>query len=110
MRDSRANRLVVRALYGGDRVRAFRTGSLTITGATMGTTFTVTVVRDASNSLRSDDARQLIEAELERVDHAMSHYRPDSELSRFNDLRHTERLPCPRRRLKCCVRRRTWEP
>ena len=67
-----------------------RTGSLTITGATMGTTFTVTVVRDASNSLRSDDARQLIEAELERVDHAMSHYRPDSELSRFNDLRHTE--------------------
>ena len=88
-------------------------GRWTITGATMGTTFTVTVVSGGSPAeaparpeARMPPAapptgreldRAAVEAEvrgiLERIEGRMSHYRPDSELSRFNRARTTEPQP-----------------
>ena len=82
----------------------------TITGETMGTTFNVTVVsgRGPVEALGHPEARaappvpptdwQLehaaVEADvrsvLERIEGRMSHYRPESELSRFNRARTTE--------------------
>ena len=83
-----------------------------INGATMGTTFTVTVIsgRPADALARREPpvlpsapptGRQpdhaVVEAEvrraLERIEGRMSHYRPDSELSRFNRTRTTEPQP-----------------
>lgn len=84
-----------------------------ISGATMGTTFTVTVApgRGPAEALARPEqpvhpaapptGRQLdqaaIEEEvrrvLERIEGRMSHYRPDSELSRFNRTRTTEPQP-----------------
>ena len=88
-------------------------GRWTITGATMGTTFTVTVVSGGSpiDAFARPEARMppaappagreldraAVEAEvrgiLERIEGRMSHYRPDSELSRFNRARTIEPQP-----------------
>ena len=84
----------------------------TISGETMGTTFAVTVVsipgageaqarpEGSVRSLVSADRRidrPVVEAEvrrlLERIEGRMSHYRPESELSRFNRGRTTEPRP-----------------
>ena len=86
----------------------------TITGATMGTTFTVTVVSgggpvqgpaspkaqapaDAAGPSASQRGQAGVEAEvrraLERIEGRMSHYRPDSELSRFNRATTTDPQP-----------------
>ena len=80
----------------------------TIAGATMGTTFTVTVVsgrnvaeararretrlRAAPPAERIDQAavEARVRRVLERIEGRMSHYRPDSELSRFNRASTTE--------------------
>lgn len=61
---------------------------LNFSGHTMGTTFHVKVVAD-SRSQQSDATRahlvEVIDGALNGVDAAMSSYRPQSELSRFND-------------------------
>ena len=54
------------------------------TGSTMGTTFTVKVVATQRDAPRVGGLLVSIEAALEAVDAKMSHYRPDSEISRFN--------------------------
>ncbi len=58
-----------------------------ITGETMGTTYTVKFVADTRDE-QSDETRAeleaTIDAQLEAVNSAMSTYKPDSELSRFN--------------------------
>ena len=59
----------------------------------MGTTFTVKVVHDVPSDVRREARRRLIEAEFNRVDQQMSHYREESELSRFNRARHTDPFP-----------------
>lgn len=68
-------------------------GRWTIAGAAMGTTYRVTVVSDADGG----PGRSAVEADvrrvLERIEGRMSHYRPDSELSRFNRARTTEPRP-----------------
>lgn len=78
-----------------------------ITGATMGTTFNVTVVsgagagdapaRLAAFSPEDELDQSTVEAEvrqvLERIEGRMSHYRPGSELSRFNRAATTEPWP-----------------
>jgi thiamine biosynthesis lipoprotein len=56
-------------------------------GATMGTTFTVKVVSENIDASELERLRKLIEGELEDVNRKMSHYREDSELSRFNRFR-----------------------
>ena len=55
-----------------------------IAGATMGTTFNVTVVSAEPPAVEAEVRRV-----LDRIEGRMSHYRPDSELSRFNRARTT---------------------
>ena len=66
------------------------TGLHIFDGATMGTTYAVRVVTvDAWDQSRRDRIRNLIQAALDDVESKMSHYRPSSELSRFNRARVT---------------------
>ena len=84
----------------------------TISGATMGTTFAVTVVSSpgagAAPARPEAPVRSLVPADrqidrpavaaevrrvLERIEERMSHYRPASELSRFNRVRTIEPQP-----------------
>ena len=68
----------------------------TFSGTTMGTTYTVTVVARSLDDGRLASLRASIAASLEAVDATMSHYRPDSELSRFNQSRETTPVPVSR--------------
>lgn len=70
----------------GDERRAF-----VFEGATMGTTYQVKVARGDLREERRREIHDAIRAELEGVDSAMSTYREDSELSRFN--RYAEPAP-----------------
>ena len=85
----------------------------TITGATMGTTFTVTVVSSdeaaatgtlaaAFNGGAQDegDLRAAVQRRLDGIEGRMSHYRSDSEISRFNGTRTTEPLAMSRETLR----------
>ncbi len=63
---------------------------LVLTGPTMGSTYTV---RIADRAAREPAVRLLVEAALAEVDAAMSSYRPDSELARFNDSRAIDWVP-----------------
>ena len=78
----------------------------TIAGETMGTTFTVTVVSGedaaATGTLAAafdggardgGDLRAAVQRRLDEIEGRMSHYRPESELSRFNRARTTEPRP-----------------
>jgi len=60
-------------------------------GPTMGTWFVVKIVSNGNESESQVALQELVQAELELVDGLMSHYRPDSELSRFN--RHVQTTP-----------------
>jgi thiamine biosynthesis lipoprotein len=62
---------------GGDRQ------PIQLSGSSMGTTWHVTVV-PAAGTPDAADLQQGIEAELESVNHSMSTYQQDSEISRFN--------------------------
>ncbi len=66
-----------------------------ITGATMGTTYTVKfpVSKDAAKTYDKESLRAAIDALLEEVNHRMSTYDPDSELSRFNRYTNTDWFP-----------------
>ncbi|WP_343232507.1 FAD:protein FMN transferase [Motiliproteus sediminis] len=54
----------------------------TLSGTTMGTTYSVKVVASQDLDLRA--TRQQVQAVLDRINQRMSTYRDDSELSRFN--------------------------
>lgn len=62
---------------------------LLLSGPTMGTTYSVKVVGPPAE-ITPDVLRTAIDAELERIDRAMSGYREDSEISRFNAHRSTD--------------------
>jgi len=62
---------------------------IVLTGAAMGTTWTLRVM-PAERGVDAQDLRRLVEASLEAVDEAMSTYRPDSAVSRFNATDSTE--------------------
>lgn len=63
-------------------------------GASMGTTYAVRVVTaDTWDQSRRDRFNDLIQAALDDVESKMSHYRPSSELSRFNQTRNTAPFP-----------------
>jgi thiamine biosynthesis lipoprotein len=55
----------------------------------MGTTYTVKVVAEELSTEKRSAIEGRIQEELDDVNAKMSHYRPDSELSRFNQLRET---------------------
>jgi thiamine biosynthesis lipoprotein len=61
-------------------------------GPTMGTTFSVTVVAENIEPSELQRLQQLIEDRLEEISQKMSHYREDSELSRFNRSHDQERF------------------
>ena len=65
----------------------------TFRGATMGTTYAVTVVGRGIDDRRLAGLQAAVQAALDRVDATMSHYRPDSDLSRFNRWRETAPFP-----------------
>ena len=84
----------------------------TITGATMGTTFAVIVVsredaararplagRPEGGARETDGLRAAIQGRLDGIEARMSHYRSDSELSRFNRARTTGPRPMSRETL-----------
>lgn len=62
-------------------------------GPTMGTTFAVRVVAHELGAGRTAALRAALERTLARVDERMSTWRPDSEVSRFNRARTTDRFP-----------------
>jgi thiamine biosynthesis lipoprotein len=67
---------------------------IVLTGAAMGTTWTLRVM-PAGRGLEAQDLRRLAEAALEEVDESMSTYRPDSAVSRFNASDSTDWLDVP---------------
>jgi thiamine biosynthesis lipoprotein len=68
----------IAALCGCNRQQVIK-----FAGETQGTTYHVTVV-DKNRALSSEDLQQYIEKRLAEIDLALSNYRDDSELSRFN--------------------------
>jgi len=64
----------------------------TLSGPTMGTTFTVKVVQRGTH-LADAELQRLTQDALGRVDVLMSTYRPDSEISRFNASLSTDPFP-----------------
>jgi thiamine biosynthesis lipoprotein len=60
-----------------------------LSGPTMGTLYSVRVARPPAN-VEAHTLRALIDDELAKIDLAMSGYRPDSEISRFNASTSTE--------------------
>ena len=73
--------LAVLCLVGCDRQAV----TVQLAGASMGTTWHVTLVEPPGQVL-PDGVQQGIETQLEAIDHSMSTYRDDSEISRFNAL------------------------
>lgn len=67
---------------------------IVLSGPTMGTTWTLRVVPDASPA-DPDALRTLVETALAEVDATMSTYRPDSAVSRFNASESTGWIPVP---------------
>lgn len=87
-----ANRVLIPAL---ERVPARPSGAvLVLTGEAMGTSWTVRAVGDPADGPRLTAA---VREEIARVDAQMSHWRPDSALSRFNtaDTGEAHALPEP---------------
>lgn len=66
---------------------------LTLTGPTMGTTFTVKVVQPKSAQVADAQVTAIVQNALDRVDELMSTYRSDSEISRFNAGTGTAPMP-----------------
>ncbi len=63
-------------------------------GSTMGTTYTVRVVSvEAWDEARREQTGFRIQTALDDVESAMSHYRPASEVSRFNEIQSTDPFP-----------------
>ncbi|MFA6239554.1 MAG: FAD:protein FMN transferase [Candidatus Hydrogenedentales bacterium] len=69
--------------------------TIEINGSTMGTTYTVKLVtfNEAADRERMDKAAAEVRKVLDDIDARMSTYKPDSELSRFNQ--HSDTTPFP---------------
>lgn len=63
--------------------------NVTFEGATMGTHYTVKLVGARTKAV-ADDASKKTQSLLDKIDSMMSTYKPDSELSRFNQHQSTE--------------------
>lgn len=71
-------------LLGGLHGTAGELPVVTWQGQTMGSVYTVKVVGEGLKDGEIEMAKQEVEAQLKEVNRQMSHYQPDSELSRFN--------------------------
>lgn len=67
---------------------------ISLTGPTMGTTWNLRIV-PGDVATGEDEIRTLVESTLDEVDRAMSTYRPDSAISRFNASASTEWFEVP---------------
>jgi FAD:protein FMN transferase len=65
----------------------------TFNGTTMGTTYTLKIVGPELDTQAQRAIQALVEARLEEINDAMSTYRPDSELSLFNQAMTTDPYP-----------------
>lgn len=65
---------------------------ITLQGKTMGTTYTVKYIDDGklSHLPKSEEVQQQLDGLLKTVNHEMSTYQDDSQISRFNQLRDVE--------------------
>ena len=63
----------------------------TMTGNTMGTTYHVTA-QFADKKISAEDLQAQIDARLESINLSMSTYKPDSEISQFNQMKVGEKL------------------
>ncbi|MDY0189146.1 MAG: FAD:protein FMN transferase [Desulfuromonas sp.] len=59
---------------------------ISITGQTMGTTYHIKVLADQSTNIDIDTLKKEIDQRLFQIDHKMSTYKQDSELSLFNQF------------------------
>jgi len=81
--------LIVATLAGGCQPQSPES---TLTGRTMGTTYTVQVSGCSSGACKQEIARA-IDVRLQELENRFSHYRANSELSRFNQHASTEWFP-----------------
>jgi FAD:protein FMN transferase len=58
---------------------------LKFTGKTMGTTYNIVLIADSSQS--TEGLQEKIDEKLDEINHCMSTYRSDSQISRFNSLK-----------------------
>jgi thiamine biosynthesis lipoprotein len=72
------------AACGDRRVGASAAPALSHRGPAMGSQYTLKIAGPALSAAGQDAARAAVAAAIERVEVAMSTYRPESELSRFN--------------------------
>ncbi len=74
------------------------TNPVVIEGTTMGTTYSVKLVSsgDTKDPARFADAPDIARTVLQTIDNMMSTYKPDSELSRFNQHKDTSPFPVSR--------------
>jgi FAD:protein FMN transferase len=64
-----------------------------ISGQTMGTFYSVVIVNDASvQGFSSKNIKEDIDKRLEEINNIFSTYRPNSTISKFNDLKNTEKM------------------
>lgn len=68
-----------------------QTQTVTLEGETMGTTYTVKYLSDGLDLPKPEIMQTQIDNILQEVNRQMSTYRPDSEISRFNQMRETGR-------------------
>lgn len=66
--------------------------TLSLTGETMGTTYNIVAV-DLTGSSNLEEVSDAVEETLTRVNAGMSNWDPNSEISRFNAVKHTEPVP-----------------
>ena len=67
--------------------------TITITGNTMGTTYSIKVVDNLSQHIDINNVNSKIDSVLQAVNQQMSTYIPESEISRFNRLTSTDWFP-----------------
>jgi thiamine biosynthesis lipoprotein len=79
------------ALAGCDRTAAPDGALVRLTGATMGSTYTLKIARGTFSPTRLNELHAGVQAALDDVERRMSLYRADSELTRFN--RHASAAP-----------------
>jgi thiamine biosynthesis lipoprotein len=73
-------------------VAARATEVITLSGRAMGTTWSVKFIQGA-NPIAPAEVQREVSNELERLEQIFSTYRAQSELSRFNAVRHTDWIP-----------------
>jgi len=67
--------------------------TISITGNTMGTTYSIKIIDNLRHEIDSEELKSKIDSVLQNVNQQMSTYIPDSEISRFNQLTSSDWFP-----------------